>query len=301
MSGRRFSGSVFIQGRTYAPGQRDVIYSVGVSPTFFETMEMPLVSGRGITPLDTQDAPRVVVINEAAARKYFPNESPIGRRIGSSVEASGSQEIVGVLRDAKYNSIRDAAVPTKYGPFAQGFQGTATFEVRTAGDPLAVVAGIRDAVRHVDPTLPLMNITTQLEEVERRFEQEKVFAQAYTLFGGLALLVASIGLFGVMSYSVARRTNEIGIRMALGAERRRLVWMVLREVLLMAIVGLAIGIPAAIATSHFVGSFLFQMKPNDPLAFTLAAVSLLAAALLAGYGPAWRASRIDPWTALRDE
>ena len=163
---------------------------VVVSPTFFETMEIPLVAGRGFTPRDNQDAPRVVVINEAAARKYFPNESPIGRRIGSTLESSGSQEIVGVLRDAKYNSVRDAAVPTRYMPFLQGFQGTATFEVRTAGDPLAAIAGVREAVRQVDPNLPLMNVTTQLDEVEGRFLQEKVFAQAYTLFGGLALIVA---------------------------------------------------------------------------------------------------------------
>src|SRR5207247_6482454 len=135
--------TLVIQGRPSARGQRDTSSHMTVSPTFFETMEMPLVAGRGFTPRDTADAPRVTVINEAAARKYFPNENPIGRRLG---EGSGQQEIVGILRDAKYNSVRDAAVPTAYAPYAQNRQGSATFEVRTAGDPPASVGAIRHPV-----------------------------------------------------------------------------------------------------------------------------------------------------------
>src|SRR5437773_271463 len=220
MTTRRFSGGMYDQGRSYAPGQWETISGMTVSPTFFETMEIPLVAGRGFTERDDNAVPRVVVINEAAARQYFPNENPIGRRIGSTLEGSGRQEIVGILRDAKYNSVRDRAAPTRYAPYLQSPQGSATFEVRTAGDPLAAIGSIREAVRQIDPDLPLIDVTTQAEQVERRFLQEKVFAQAYALFGGLALLVASVGLFGLMSYSIARRTNEIGIRMALGAARR---------------------------------------------------------------------------------
>jgi predicted permease len=301
MSGGGFSTGMFVQGRTYARGQREGISGIGVSPTFFETMEIPLLSGRGFTARDTQDAPRVAVINEAAARKFFPNESPIGRRIGSTVESSGRDEIVGILRDAKYNGLREPAVPTKYTSFPQGFQGRATFEIRTAGDPLASVAAVRDAVRQVDSTLPLTNVMTQLEEVEGRFQQEKVFAQAYTLFGGLALLVASIGLFGVMSYSVARRTNEIGIRMTLGARTRDVMGLVMRESMVLVAAGVAIGIGAAIAASRLVKSLLFGLTPTDPLAMTGAIGTMILVSALAGYLPARRASRVDPMVALRCE
>ena len=277
MSARRFSTGIFIQGHAYARGQQQSISQVIVSPTFFETMEIPLLAGRGFTPGDTKNAPLVVVINEAAARRYFANEPPIGRRFGSTVEESGKLEIVGVLRDAKYNSVRDAAVPTLYRPYLQAPQGSATFEVRTAGDPLAAVAGIREAVRRVDPNLPLIDVTTQLEEVEHRFLQEKVFAQAYTLFGGLALLVASVGLFGLMSYSVARRTNEIGIRMALGAQRADVLRLVMGESMILVAAGLAIGLGGAIAGSRLVSSLLFGLAPTDPMTMAGAIAVMLAA------------------------
>ena len=264
-------------------------------------MEIPLVAGRGFTPHDNQGAPRVVVINDAAARKYFPNESPIGRRIGSTLEGSGRDEIVGILRDAKYNGVRDAAVPTKYTSFPQGVQGTATFEVRTAGDPLAAVSGIREVVRQIDSSLPLMNVMTQLEEVEGRFLQEKVFAQAYTMFGGLAVLVASVGLFGLMSYSVARRTNEIGIRMALGAQRQDVLRLVMRESMILVGAGVAFGLGGAVASSRLVSSLLFGLAPNDPITMAGAITLMVLVSALAGYLPARRAVRINPMMALRYE
>jgi predicted permease len=301
MSARRSSGSIFIQGRAYARGQRDIISTLIVSPAFFETMEIPLLTGRGFTARDTSDAPRVVVINEAAARKYFPNENPLGRRIGPTLEDSGRREIVGILRDAKYNSVREAAVPTQYAPYLQNPQGSATFEVRTAGDPLVEIAAIREAVRQVDPALPLIDVTTQLEEVERRFLQEKVFAQAYTLFGGLALLVASVGLFGLMSYSVARRTNEIGIRMALGAARQDVLRLVMRESMILVAAGVAIGIGGAIAASRLVSNLLFGLAPTDPMTMAGAMTVMALVSAIAGYLPARRASRVDPMVALRDE
>jgi len=301
MTARRSSGGFFIQGRTYANGQRDTISALIVSPTFFDTMEIPLVAGRGFTARDSADAPRVAVINEAAARQYFPNENPIGRRIGSTLEDSGRVEIVGILGDAKYNSVRDPAVPTRYVPSRQNPQPAATFEVRTAGDPLAAIADIREAVRQVDPNLPLMNVSTQLAEIERRFQQEKMFAQAYTLFGGLALLVASVGLFGVMSYSVARRTNEIGVRMALGARVQDILQTVMQESMMLVAIGVAIGIGGAIAVSRLVSSLLFGLAPNDPATLAAAMAVLILISAVAGYLPARRASRVDPLVALRDE
>ena len=231
--GQRQLDRHFVRGRVYPAGQRDLNNSINrlvISTNFFEMMEIPLVLGRGFTPRDNETAPKVVVINEAAAKKYFPNENPVGQRFGSSVETTDQLEIVGVLRDAKYNSVRDPAPPTMYVPYLQARAGSAVIEVRTAGDPVSVTSGVREAVRQVEPNLPMMDVSTQLEQVERRFAQEKIFAQAYTLFGGLALLVASIGLFGLMSYAVARRTNEIGIRMALGAQRGDVMRQVLVRV-----------------------------------------------------------------------
>jgi len=192
-------------------------------------------------------------------------------------------------------------VPTNYAPYAQSRQGSATFEVRTAGDPLGSIAAIREAVRQIDPDLPLINVTTQLDEVERRFQQEKLFAQAYALFGGLALLVASVGLFGLMSYSVARRTNEIGIRMALGAEGRDVLRLVMRESMLLVAAGAAVGLGGAIAASRLVSNLLFGLAPTDPTTMAGAITVMMLVSALAGYLPARQASGIDPMVALHYE
>jgi len=175
-----------------------------------------------------------------------------------------------------------------------------TYELRAAGDPLALAAAVRQVVQQADSRIPVSNIGTQAARIDQTISQERTFATLCTCFAVLAVLIACVGLYGTMAYSVARRTTEFGIRTALGAERRRLVWMVLRQVLVLAAAGLGIGLFAALALSHVVGSFLFQLEPNDPLALSAAVLILLAAVLLSGYGPARRASRVDPWTALRD-
>jgi ABC-type antimicrobial peptide transport system permease subunit len=212
-------------------------------------------------------------------------------------------EIVGVVRDAKYNNIRSAAPPTIYRPFQQAYGGVATFEVRTEGDPLGIVPAVREAVRAADPVLPLLGVTTQAQEVENRFKQEKLFAQASALFGGLALLVASIGLFGLMSYSVARRTYEIGVRMALGAERRRVMQLVMRESMTLVAAGIVVGLAAAAAAaaSRLVANLLYGLTPLDPVTMAGAVVVMLVISALAGYLPARRAARVDPMVALRVE
>ncbi len=301
LSGSTSSTSIFVQGRTYAQEQRDEIYRVVASTAFFQTMEIPLLAGREFTQRDADGAPPVAIINAAAARKYFPNESALGRHFGTNLEESGKIEVVGILRDAKYNSVRDAPVPTMYVPFQQTPRDTATFEVRTDGDPLAAIGSIRDAVREVDPDIPIMNVSTQLEEVEKRFLQEKLFAQAYTLFGGLALLVASIGLFGLMSYSVSRRTNEIGIRMALGARAQDVLALVMGESMALVATGVVIGLCGAMAASRLVSSLLFGLAPTDPLTMAGAVVLMVLVSALAGYLPASRASHIDPMAALHYE
>jgi len=248
-----------------------------------------------------ETAPRVAIINEAAVRKFFPDESPLGRRFGSSPETSGQIEIVGIVRDVKYDSVRDEAPPTMYVPYTQNPVGLMAFEIRTGGDPSNMMAAIGEAVRQVDPNLPLMNVSTQIDEIERRFAQERLVARACTLFGGLALLVASVGVFGVMSYSVARRTNEIGIRLALGAERRDVLQLVMGESLVLVAAGVTIGVAGAMASSRTLSSLLFGVAPTDPGTMAGAVAVIVLVSALAGYLPARRASRIDPNIALRYE
>jgi predicted permease len=296
------STSIFVQGRTYADNQRESINRLAISPGFFDTMEMPIRVGRAFTDRDDQKAPKVVVINETAVRKYFPNENPIGRRFGTSVETAGQLEIVGVLRDAKYDSVRDDVPPTMYVPHTQQVRAPqAIFHVRTAGDPSVTLPSIREAVRQIDATLPLMNVTTQVEQVEKRLGQERVFAQAYALFGALALLLASIGLFGLMSYNVARRTNEIGIRMALGAHTDAVLALVMRESMTLVGVGVAIGLVAALAASRLVASLLFGLAPTDAATMVGSVMVMIVVSGVAGYVPARRAARVDPLVALRYE
>ncbi|HEY7500656.1 MAG TPA: ABC transporter permease [Vicinamibacterales bacterium] len=300
LSGSVNSTSIFVQGRTYSLQERDNgINRLVVSPNFFEAMGIPLRAGRGITERDSESAPRVVLINDAAVRKYFPNEDPLGRRFGSSVETSGQLEIVGVVRDAKYDSVRDAAPPTMYVPYLQTRMTNPVIAVRTSAQQVSVMKEVRSIVSQLDANLPLMDISTQITMVEQRFQQERVFALAYSLFGGLALLIAAIGLFGLMSYNVSRRTNEIGIRMALGAQRGDVLRQVLRESLILVVIGVAIGVGVAFWAGRFVATMLFGLEPNDILTMIAATIMMIAVSAIAGYLPARRASRVDPMIALR--
>ncbi len=302
LSGSVNGTSFVVQGRPFRRGPHNDINRVRVADNFFLMMEMPLLLGRSFTPRDDANAPKVAIINETAVRKFFGGRpAPIGERFGTSPETSGQIEIVGVVRDAKYDSLRDAAPPTMYVPYLQSTLGTMAFEVRTAGDPTSAIASIREAVRQVDPNLPLMRVSTQLEQIEQRRSQERVFAQAYALFGGLAVLVASIGLFGLMSYSVARRTNEIGIRMALGAERRAVVRMIMGESLLLVVIGLVVGLATALAAGRLAATLLFGLAPTDIATFAIAMLVMTAVSAFAGYLPARRAARVDPLVALHYE
>jgi predicted permease len=301
LSGSINSTSIYVQGRVYG-NDRDAGGSINrlvISPNFFEVMEIPIVAGRSFTPRDNEPAPRVVVINQAAAKKYFPDENPIGRRFGSSIEQSAQLEVVGIARDAKYDNLREPAPPTMYVPYLQTRAASAVIEVRTGADPGSVTSAVREAVRQVDPNLPMTDVSTQLEQVERRLQQEKTFAQAYTLFGGLALVLAAVGLFGVMSYSVSRRTNEIGIRMALGAQRQDVVRLVMSESMILVIAGVVIGVAVALGASRLVTTLLFGLAGTDPMTIVAAIGLMVLVSGLAGFLPARRASRVDPMVALR--
>lgn len=303
LSGSTNSTSIFVQGRSanLNPEQNSINRLV-ISPNFFDVMGIPLLVGRGFTEAENNaTAPKVAILNDAAVRKSFAGAGPIGQRFGPSFETSGQLEVIGVVRDAKYASIRDEAPPTMYVPYRQARMGTPTIAVRTAADPLASVGVIREIVRQIDSNVPMVDVSTQMEQVERRFAQEKVFAQAYTLFGGLALVLAAVGLFGVMSYNVARRTNEIGIRLALGAPRGQVLRATMLESMVLVAGGIAIGVAAVLGASRFVASLLFGVAQNDAASIALATAVMGSVAAFAAYLPARRASRVDPMVALRHE
>ena len=302
LSGGSSSTSLYRPGDAGGNSDDRVIYRLRIASDFFDVMGIPLLTGRAFTDRDVDGAPQVAILNEAAVRKYFPDGSPLGRTFGDSPEESAELQVVGVVRDAKYNSVRDAAPPTMYLPYRQGRPpGGMTFEVRMAGDAAQAVNAIRAAVREVDAGVPVMNVTTQVDAIAQRFAQERLFARAGAAFGSLALLVAAIGLFGLMSYSVARRTSEIGIRMALGADRGTVVLMIMRESLVLVAIGMAIGLGAALGSSRLIASQLFGVTPLDVPTFALAMLVMTAVSAAAGYWPARRASHVDPTAALQYE
>ena len=285
---------------TPAPGTR--ILSTG--PAFFTTMQIPMLRGRGIEERDQPASAPVAVVNELFAKRYFGDENPVGRHMTLGGPNPRDMEIIGVSANARYGGLKYEIPPVVYLPYNQGAfppLQQMTYALRTTGDPLVYVKTVRDIVHQADARVPLTNVKTQAAEIDRTINQEIVFAKLCTGFAILALIIACVGLYGTMAYTVARRTGEIGIRMALGAQRGAVVRMVLREVVLLAAVGLAISVPTALGTSKFIESFLFGMKPNDPRALMLAVTILVSAALLAGYVPARKASRIDPVIALRHE
>ena len=289
LSGSVNNTSFYVQGRTYAPDQFDSINRLVIIPGYLETIQVPILLGRNFSDRDTATSPKVAIINETAAKKFFPDQNPIGQRFGSSVETTGDFEIVGVIRDMKYNSVRDEAPPTLYVTNTQYRMAGPSFVVRTAGEPMSIVGSIREAVRGIDPTMPVVGVTTQMEQVEGRILQERLFARAYALFGGLALIVAAVGLFGLMSYSVARRTNEIGVRMALGAKPHDVLQLVLSESMTLVVIGIGLGVAIALAAGRLVASLLYGVQTTDVLTMSLAVVVLAAVAAFAGYLPARRA------------
>jgi predicted permease len=283
---------------------RTVIIQVG--PEFFQTMQIPMLAGRAIEERDREGAPHVAVVNEVFAKKYFPGESSLGKYFGINTEKGEyDTQIVGLAKATRYNSLRKEIPPIVYVSYMQDDKhrplGGMGFALRTAGDPLSAINSVRRIVHELAPTLPVADLTTQSQVIEGTIIQERTFAILCTAFGLLALLMACVGLYGTLAYAVARRTGEIGIRMALGAMRSNIIWMVIREVLVLAGIGLIAGFTAVWQTTVFLKSFLFGLKPNDPWTLCAAAAILIACALLAGYAPAWRAACIDPASALRHE
>jgi predicted permease len=294
-AGKTYRGTMKI-GAVTVKGAR--VLSAG--PRFLTTMQIPIVAGREIDDRDQPGSPAVALISERLARTYFGNENPVGRRI-TFVDEKRDLEIVGVSANLRYGGIKGESPMTVFAAASQMSPEGMTYALRTAGDPLRYAQSVHEIVREADSRIPVTKVVTQAAEIDRTISREVTFAKLCTGFAILALLTACVGLYGTMSYSVARQAGEIGIRMALGAQRGAVVWMILRGVFLLAAVGLAIGVPAASIAFQLVKSFLFETQPNDPGTLALAGVVLLSAAILAGYAPARRASRIDPLAALRRE
>jgi predicted permease len=285
-------GAVTIEGaRVMTAGSR-----------FLTTMQIPILAGREIDDRDRPGSTPVAVISERLARTYFGNEYPVGRRI-TLVDEKRDVEIVGVSANLRYGGLKneEASAMTVFVAASQFSPDRVTYALRTAGDPLRYVQSVHEIVREADSRIPVTSVVTQAAEIDRTISRELTFAKLCTVFAVLALLTACVGLYGTMSYNVARQVGEIGIRMALGAPRGAVIWMVLRRVLLLSAVGLAISVPTALIAFRLIKSFLFQTQPNDPGTLALAGIVLLIAAILAGYAPARRASRIDPLAALRHE
>jgi predicted permease len=282
------------------------LYTQSVRENFLEAMQIPLLVGRQLTAHDDAHAQKVAIVNESFAKKSFPNENPIGKRFGFNSKKPDEYEIVGVSRDAKYTSQRDEIPLTAYLPWQQQLRrlDSVTFEVRTAGDPTAAVAAIRQAVREVDSGLPLKDIKTQIAQADETLGMERLFAKLLSLFGLLAQQLASIGLYGVLAWSVSQRTHEIGIRMALGANQSSVMKMILRQGMTLTLIGVALGLGAAYVLTKYLESLtemLYGVKPRDPLTYGAIAVLLTMVALVACFIPARRATKVDPMAALRYE
>lgn len=293
--GGDFSGDSFNpNNKPFRDGRQASYNSVGFD--FFTTLKIPLLRGRSFNRSDSEDAPKVAVINEALAKTYFPNEDPIGQMFNRHIQ------IVGICGDTKNRDLRESIPPTFYLPYTQNKGiGQASFYVRSNLGPSALASSLQKVVHGVDPQAPVVELQTQQELIEHSLAEERLFALLSGGFGLLALILASIGVYGVITFSVARRTNEIGIRLALGARSSHVVCKVLAEGVTLVLIGLAIGIASSLMLTYVIRTRLYSVTSADPWSFTIAFVLLLAVALLSAWFPARRAGRTDPMTALRHE
>jgi predicted permease len=306
-----FSAFTFHEGgwdsSVFVPGMKidehiDVEHNV-VGTGYLATMQIPLLAGRNFSSSDTSTSQRVVIISEHTAKTLFPRGNPIGSHysLGQDNKPEDDVTIIGVVKDVKFDDLAEEPVNLDYMPYTQRPWDFGDFEVRYTGDFAPVAAAVQQTIHSIDRNLPIARVTTLDEQVARSITNQRLVAQLSAFFGLVAVFLSCIGIYGVMSYVVTRRTNEIGIRMALGAGRPNLLWMVLREILLLVSIGVVIGVPVTLAGDRLVSNMLFGLSPADPLTVVGATVLLLIVAAIAGYLPARRASLIDPMVALRYE
>jgi putative ABC transport system permease protein len=265
-------------------------------------MRVPLLRGRNFAATDRTGAPKVVLINETAARKFWPGEDPIGKPIGVGQGGFGDRaEIVGVIADIRYGAMDSAPMPDVFIPLAQSPRSSMVLFIRTAADPRTLAAGIRGEVRALDQNLPVYDLKTMTERVSDATASARFSAILLGIFAAIALVLSAIGVYGVLSYAVTQRTHEIGIRIALGAEPRDVLALVVGRGLVLSAAGLALGVAAALASTRIMTTLLYDVKPTDPPTYVVITGFLALAALVASYIPARRATRVDPLIALRSE
>jgi predicted permease len=294
------SSDIYLPGIPHANGETDA-QERRVSQHFFDTVGIPLVEGRDFATTDSEKTPAVTIVNQTFVREFLKDKNPIGQYFGYDAANDHRFQIVGVVKDARVNDIRESAPPMIYHSIAQDVIDAESLDVRTVADPSQLISQIRQAVRSVDPNLPIGGVTTLAEQVSSNLAQQRLIARLTTIFGALALGLACLGLYGVMSYTVARRTSELGIRLALGSTRSRVLWVVLRESLIVIGAGILVGACLSLAGTRLISSMLYGLSPHDPFTLAAAAVLLLSVSVASGLLPAWRAAHVDPTEALRAE
>jgi predicted permease len=319
LQGSRWNSDIAVEGYTFAATEKPYVDFNSVGPRFFETLGIPVIAGREFReqdspaftpdpkpkpdPADKRVGPRVVVVNESFAKRFFKGRSAVGSRMcrDDKFKMEEAYEIVGVVKDAKYFGLREATEPMVYVPVWRDGSSQRQLVVRTTGDPQRLIASIRKEASLLDSSIPILQTLTMSDQFDNNIAQERMLTTLCGFFGALALLLAAVGLYGVMAHSVTRRIREIGIRMALGARAGEVLWLVLREVIWMVGIGALIGLPTAFALTRLVTAYLFGLTPRDPLSIIGSVLLLLIITAIAGLVPARRATRVDPMIALRYE
>jgi predicted permease len=294
--------AIFIAGQEQPAPDRMLRadYNV-VTPDWFRTMGIPLVAGRDFTAQDKADAPGVVIVNEAMARRFWPERNPVGQRFEVGENQRRAVEIIGVARNSKHRMPDEEARPVMYIPLSQQYEGQMILNLRSAVEPFGQVAAVRGVTRRLDPNLPLFEIKTMAQRARESFWPTRTMSNLVGVFGAIALLLACAGLYGVLSYAVTQRTREIGLRLALGAQTSDVLRLIIRQGLRLALGGVAIGLITAFGLTRVLAGFLHGVSATDPLTFALIPALLIAVALLACYLPARRATKVDPLAAIRRE
>ena len=299
------SDSFTIEGTSLGPGENAPVATVlFVSAGYFNVLRVPFVSGRAFTESDRAGAPGVVIISEALSRRYFRNQDPVGKRMrigGPERPDMPWLEIVGVVKDVKYDGLRGSTEPAYYLPYAQMPARGQDIVIRTAGDPLSILPMVRAEINAIDPAVPILRATTLDERMSEAVGEPRFQTTLLLVFSSIALVLAAVGIYGVLSYSISLRTHEIGVRISVGASRGDVLRMVIGEGMALATIGITLGIIGSLALTQLLATMLFEVSPHDPATYAGVSLVMAAVTLLACFIPAGRATRVDPIVALRNE